>query len=254
MSYNLRSRTRARASSVSTPASEKIDRAEAQNKGPSLMAGANYSVESPLSSVAGSPKTITKGSPALRPVRSYSDVVRASSPVSNLQVAQESNVQPNLETGIGKDPNEDLAGSNDEHDSHRVTENEEHELTSSEEDDDDRPWIEVLRKGRNRAKTPEALSNEQRETVGKAERMLTQAERQRLAKRNFSVSTRETATTRETDHGEGPSKGKGTDPRNWGTAMIEDEDLNLDEQRAALESFRTAKELASRCYDQRPLT
>jgi hypothetical protein len=50
---------------------------------------------------------------------------------------------------------------------------------------------------------------------------------------------------REMNLNEGTSKGKGADPQNWGNAMIEDEDLDLEEQRAALESFKTAKEIAS---------
>jgi hypothetical protein len=50
---------------------------------------------------------------------------------------------------------------------------------------------------------------------------------------------------REMNLNEGTSKGKGADPQNWGNAMLEDEDLDLEEQRAALESFKTAKEIAS---------
>lgn len=57
------------------------------------------------------------------------------------------------------------------------------------------------------------------------------------------VSMRDTTTEEHADRGEGNSKGKGVDPRNWG--VLDDEDLDLEEQRAALESFKTARDLAS---------
>ncbi|KAG1882175.1 hypothetical protein F4604DRAFT_1921897 [Suillus subluteus] len=139
--------------------------AHEQRKDPGLTTGIDESAE--LTSVVGSPSTITKNSPALRPIRTYSDVVRASSPVSDAYVTQESNTPTSPLVGLDTNSNKISAGSNDEQGSPGVTEKQ--KLTSSDEDDDDHPWIKIFRKGRNRAKTPELLSQEQRETVGKAE-------------------------------------------------------------------------------------
>lgn len=44
--------------------------------------------------------------------------------------------------------------------------------------------------------------------------------------------------------GEGPSKGKGTDPRNWGGADIDSSELDIEAQRAALRAWREASEWA----------
>ncbi|KAG1784934.1 uncharacterized protein HD556DRAFT_1461102 [Suillus plorans] len=244
MTYNTRSRTRARASSVSTPASEKnepvrddygnfivniMTLAQKAAQGSGSAAGTQAPVESPLTSVEGSPGTEMESPSALRPTRSYSDVVRASSPGSDQTVAQESILRPKpMFSPAGGNKINELAESGGK----RVRSDtaKEPELTSSDEDDDDRPWIQVSHKGRDRAKTPERLYKEPLRNS---------------ARRESNVSSQSTPATREMDLGEGTSKGKGVDPRNWGDAMLDEEDLNLEEQRAALESFKTAREIAS---------
>ncbi|KAG2099239.1 uncharacterized protein F5147DRAFT_777355 [Suillus discolor] len=219
MTYNTRSRTRARASSVSTPASEKnapvrddygnfivniMTLAQKAAQGSSSAAGTQAPVESPLTSVEGSPGTEMESPSALRPTRSYSDVVRASSPGSDQTVAQESTLWPKpMFSPVGGNNNNELAESGDKHVRNDMAK--EPELTSSDEDDDDRPWIQVSRRGRDRAKTPEGLSRESLRTSTRHE---------------TNISSLNTPAMRETD-------------------------LDIEEQQAALESFKTAKEIAS---------
>lgn len=44
--------------------------------------------------------------------------------------------------------------------------------------------------------------------------------------------------------GKGPSKGKGQDPGNWGDVNFSDEEINLDNEHAVLESWEAAQEWA----------
>jgi hypothetical protein len=249
MTYNLCSRTRARASSVSTPASEKnrpvrddfgqlivnlLSCAHAQDKGASFMAP--EPMGSPLTSVAGSPKTVTGSPSALKHVHSYSDVVRASSPVNDPWVVRESSTPTSPVAGVSAMSNNIDTGNEDECASPKQTER--HESTSN----DDHPWIKVFRKGRTRVKNPEPGSEEPRTTAERAEQTPTE-EWQRLTGKTPNVSMTNTTAMENTDRGEGNSKGKGIDPQNWGA--LDDEEFDLKEQRAALESFKTAWDLAS---------
>ncbi|KAG1750779.1 hypothetical protein EDB19DRAFT_1676922, partial [Suillus lakei] len=108
--YNLRSRTRARASSLSTPASDKnfkvseafgnlIVNLLSSNKtpveGPGEIAVQPDPVESPLTSAGRSVEIDKEKNSVLRPVRSYSDVVRASGPVLDLRTERESTLALN---------------------------------------------------------------------------------------------------------------------------------------------------------------
>ncbi|KAG1787100.1 uncharacterized protein HD556DRAFT_1504036 [Suillus plorans] len=242
--YNLHSRTRARASSVSTPASEKnapvrdaygnfivdlLSLVHEASKGPGTAAKTQEPVESPLTSVGGSPGTKTESLSTLRPTCSYSEVVRASSPGSDRTVAQEITLRPKpIFSPADGDNDNRLTESEGKHVHSDVAK--EPELTSSDEDDDDRPWIQVSCKGRDWAKTPERPSKEPLRTSARCE---------------SDVSSQNTPAMRGTNLGEGTSKGKGVDPRNWGDAMLDEEDLDLEEQRATLESFKTVKEIAS---------
>ncbi|KAG1791608.1 uncharacterized protein HD556DRAFT_1437292 [Suillus plorans] len=258
MTYNLRSRTRARASSVSTPASEKnapvrdaygnfivdiitLAHKAAQGSGPS--AGTQAPAESPLTSVEGSPVTEAESPSALRPIRSYSDVVRVSSPASDQRVEQESVV--NL-SGINiANANEStLAEGTTDHVTFR-TANEDSESLEESNDGDDRPWITVDRKGRrdkkdlaDQIKESGELTVEQLKVVNAARKSLTETERRRLGRREANVGQRE--STRPTTDTE--SKGKGVDPRNWGALAHEDE-IDVEEQRVALESYKTTKQM-----------
>ncbi|KAG1785780.1 uncharacterized protein HD556DRAFT_1456311 [Suillus plorans] len=263
--YNLRSRTRTRASSVSTPASEKnalvrdvyanfivdlLSLADKAAKDPVPVDGTPAPAESPLTSIEGSPRTEAKSPTALETTRSYSEVVRASSPASDHRVGQESITDLD---GINARANDNVstpAGGTNDHVTFR-TANEGSESSGESDDGDDRPWTTVGRRSRRglkdlteQAKKPGELTVEQIKTVDTARKSLTEAERVRLSQREANIkqhmSNRQKTRGPETA---GPSKGKGADPGNWG-ALDSEEDIDLEGQRAALESYKAAKELA----------
>ncbi|KAG1833666.1 hypothetical protein DFJ58DRAFT_847754 [Suillus subalutaceus] len=144
----------------------------------------------------------------LRPVRSYSEVVRASSPENDPRVAQESKM---LLNPVGGDSNKNFAESEDECVSHKRN-----------------LYLPAVTRVMTIALDKGLL---QRKKSGQDPR--------------YTLNIRESPATKDTDRGEGTSKGKGADPRNWGAALLDDEDIDLEEQRITLESFKTAKELAS---------
>lgn len=87
--------------------------------------------------------------------------------------------------------------------------------------------------------------------VQEAEKCLTPDDRNRINKR--IVALKRKPACRQSDgmsetasKGKGPStleKGKGVDPRNWGALSDAGEDIDLAEQRAALESWNLACDL-----------
>ncbi|KAG2158627.1 uncharacterized protein EDB93DRAFT_1100283 [Suillus bovinus] len=198
----------------------------------------------------GSPMQI----PNWRVLGGLRDVVHASSPVKDPKVEQESTLALNTATNInvwdqGDTVLEKMAENITFH-----TANENSGITSESDDGDDRPWITVGRKclcGGNiyeqQAKTPEGLTSEQIEMVNKANSKLTEKEHLSIERQEMNVSRRELShpMVGSDPRGEGTSKGKGVDPANWG-ALTDDEDINLEEQRAALESYHKAKEVAER--------
>ncbi|KAG1738590.1 uncharacterized protein EDB91DRAFT_1082633 [Suillus paluster] len=100
------------------------------------------------------------------------------------------------------------------------------------------------------------LTQEQEDLVRKAEDKLTQAEKKRIRTR-WNIPSRPASDGSESEEspGEGPSKRKGKvpDPRNWGGAELEDEDLDMEAQRAALDSYRAAKYKDTRHLNRREI-
>jgi hypothetical protein len=268
--YNTRSRTRARASSVSTPANVKNVKVRdvfGELIPNTLTVGEQGKVEeatanvpsspssggSPLTSEGKSSRTPSETGSAMRTVRSYSDVVRASSPESD-HVSQEK--QPTVATAVVGTEADSSVNISDEPSMEQAayeTASENSESPTS-EDGDDRPWTTVARKRNkgqeirskepesDRAKRPDELTDEQRTAVRKAEGRLTEAERTKLALREEKV--RQALEI-------GPSKGKGTDPRNWGGIQLVPEEIDLAAQKAALESYRLAKRQEETDSEQR---
>lgn len=156
--YNLRSRSHARASSLSTLASEKIPKVSdtfgdvvlnplfSKNtpaEGPNPMGELPNSVESPLTSEGRSTRTENRRQSALESPRSYSEVVRACSPAIDIKVEQESNIALDAITSVEvhNDINETMEGAGD---CATFRTAQESSKSSSESDDgDDRPWITV---------------------------------------------------------------------------------------------------------------
>ncbi|KAG1831525.1 hypothetical protein EV424DRAFT_1342894 [Suillus variegatus] len=246
--YNLRSRPHARASSLSTPASEKIPKVS--DTFGEVVLNPVFSqttpAEGPTLTVAENRRPSVPG-----PVCFYSDVVHASSPGIDIKVEQESNVALDAVSPVTlDDPVNNMTERTAEYATFR-TANESIMNSSESSDGDDRPWIQVGRRSRRGKSNPkseiqgrEKLTVEQLQAVNAARKSLTEDESLRLSRREASVNRNNARLM--TEHGnlgEGTSKGKGIDPRNWG-ALSDEEEINLDDQRAALESFRKAKEVA----------
>lgn len=194
--------------------------------------------------------------PALRTVRSFDDAVRASSPWRGPRVPKETSTE---QVSVGDTPvisdnksvedvNELLnstlppapgvAGPDSE---------------SDESDDDGRPWITVRRKNSREGTRPKSkgqnnekanlLSDEQSQLVREAKRRMTDEERDRVNRRRSTVDSRAETESLAPRHA-GPSKGKATDPREWGAAGISDEELDADAQCVELDAWNAAKAAA----------
>ncbi|KAG2052168.1 hypothetical protein BDR06DRAFT_866722, partial [Suillus hirtellus] len=83
------------------------------------------------------------------------------------------------------------------------------------------------------------------ETLDEAERQLTNDERHRILKRK-TAETRAQSHTRSLSLGEGPLKGKGVDPRNWGDAGISESEMDFDAQYQALKEWADACDWSKR--------
>ncbi|KAG2126614.1 hypothetical protein DEU56DRAFT_916001 [Suillus clintonianus] len=90
------------------------------------------------------------------------------------------------------------------------------------------------------------LNQEQEHLVKLAESKLTGSDRKRIETQKRAVS-RNTSRESISSRGEGPSndKGKAPDPRNWGETEFDDDEVDVNAQRAALESFRLMKGIRS---------
>ena len=101
------------------------------------------------------------------------------------------------------------------------------------------------------------LGPEQEQTVEEAIKKLTKDQRQKISERQRVVSitgVKKPGTKSTSTRGEGPSnlKGKGPDPRNWGTLSACEDELDLEAQREALASWKTVQELARSEQESKP--
>ncbi|KAG2111732.1 hypothetical protein DEU56DRAFT_762140 [Suillus clintonianus] len=222
--------------------------------------------ESMLSSVSSSPGGVTPRAPSPAnsvdtPIRLYSDIVLTripsmpggleATPVGLVKSAGLRTEEMTADKSASVDPTEEsVVGSKSEKERSKVTfdlksGNESSSDEQSAESGDDQTsaeWTSVQRKRGRRSSSREVpaggpraseLNQEQEHLVRLAEKKLTGSDRKR-------IETRERAYIVPR---EGPSKekGKAPDPRNWGGTEFEDDEVDVDAQRAALESFRLAK-------------
>ena len=131
--------------------------------------------------------------------------------------------------------------------------------TSLDNDDDERPWTVVSKgKGRKAKCSPVSIASKSDVEVNKkptkildpvivaAEQQLTADEQDRIQNRYKKVNSKSEAKRPEESEiskGEGPSKGKGVDPGNWGDIEFAPEEVDVAVQEAALASYKVAKEL-----------
>jgi hypothetical protein len=213
-----------------------------------------------------SPSTSSSDFPGMDPlsvlgnVRAYSDVV-ASRPAS---VASRRNDSSGGESDSGSTVNPE----NFNRESSVVTV--ESKLTSlesssSDDDEDERPWA-LVQPRRARSMEPlrgsklsksgddnkilskyssiiygNELTMEQDTVVTAAEKALTVDERERISKRYASMDSKVDESMRSDSKDEGPSKGKGVDPQNWGAAGIDSSELDVGAQRQAFEAWIAAR-------------
>lgn len=117
--------------------------------------------------------------------------------------------------------------------------------SSDEEPECEAPWTPVVRKKRGRK-----LARAQRKTtmpvtdqaIEAAEKALTADQRALIAKRAKKATGRR-RREESGSRGEGPSrlKGKAVDPREWGAVDLENEEVDVEAQRAMLENFNALK-------------
>lgn len=107
------------------------------------------------------------------------------------------------------------------------------------------------------AKKPELLTIAQGAVIKEAEKKLSQAQRKLLQKWMEKVNkapagiSDDSSESSESSRGEGPSqdKGKGPDPKNWGAAEFNDSDVDIQQQREALDNFRAIHNVQQEQYD-----
>lgn len=203
---------------------------------------------------------------ATNPVRSYSDVAasRPSSPATD----------DGKQGAANPLPRSDVQGTKDEVDISVITTGVDRDISAatavhhdddpsllsdpSEPDDNPNPWITVVPRcsrslsSLNHAGTKTVefithktknLTKEQSSAVKQAEQRLTTEQKQKISRHYENAVKIAEPNERPPSCGEGPSnrKGKGPDPKNWGAADLSDSDLNLEVQKAALDSFAQKK-------------
>jgi hypothetical protein len=120
-------------------------------------------------------------------------------------------------------------------------------------EDNNRPWTLVESKSARRRRSFSAyenrpsvtlrrptLTSEQETAVKTAEQNLTALEKSRIDRRyeNMHVTDDENESSR----GEGPLKGKGVDPENWGALKLEPSELDVRAQREAMKTWNMVRD------------
>ena len=193
-------------------------------------------------------------------VRSYSDVAASRPPSPNVQRIEEVDTTPAMPGGTNF---ADKLEAKVERLFAEPSPQSESEVLP--DDEDDSPWHTVTRRrGRSlgslertpiNGKMPSApvkpvkrpvvgLDNNQRATIDAAKENLTKAQRDIFSKRMKAHISANLDSDDEHSVGKGPSKdkGKGCDPKEWGNL---DEEIDVEEQKAALASFAIAKKGSS---------
>lgn len=124
------------------------------------------------------------------------------------------------------------------------------ESSPDEETNNNEPWtlVESKRARRHRHSDTETteflrgnrLTSEQEIAVKNAEQNLTAEERERIDRRYEKVHFDSDGD--ESSRGEGPSKGKGVDPSNWGALEFESSKLDVDAQREAMKAWNMVRD------------
>jgi hypothetical protein len=74
-----------------------------------------------------------------------------------------------------------------------------------------------------------------------AEKSLTKAQKEMISLRHKKVNVSPPEQSEPREEGHSGSKGKGIDPRNWGNVQLGEDEVDVEAQRAALDSLRLQK-------------
>ncbi|KAG0692310.1 hypothetical protein DFH29DRAFT_1049093 [Suillus ampliporus] len=225
--------------------------------------------ESAISSLVSSPgepqpQAVSPAYSARQHARSYSDVLMAHNPLMPgalremparplNETAETTKENPGGKTSVDATTSVSRDNEETEKNTHSETPGRSWSVKGSEDDGEDQSgiWTTVERKRTAGTKDVtrkkgehQDLTPEQENLVRKTKNKLTRAEKERI-KTRWNTPSRPALDGSESEEspGEGPSrsKGKAPDPRNWGGADLDDDDLDMEAQRAALNSYCTAK-------------
>ncbi|KAG2340201.1 hypothetical protein BDR05DRAFT_859976, partial [Suillus weaverae] len=84
--------------------------------------------------------------------------------------------------------------------------------------------------------------NQPTDLVREAENCLTKEEKQCILERKHAKDNARTEEQTLMSREEGPSKGKGADPRNWGEADLEEAELDIEAQKEALLNWERTRD------------
>ncbi|KAG0694020.1 hypothetical protein DFH29DRAFT_961852 [Suillus ampliporus] len=169
------------------------------------------------------------GEAVLRPIRSYSDVVGMRSEMAQPGAGPQSAsvdstaVSPRYKANNIVDNNAKPMGDP------FVTTSE-----SSSESENDAPWTTASKNARIDLARKTDL-------IAEAERRLTKEEKRRIHKRRQVEGQAQSQESAPETLGEGPSKGKGLDPQNWGGINFSEAEVDMDAQMEALQGWAQAQ-------------
>ncbi|KAI6010273.1 hypothetical protein EDC04DRAFT_2960670 [Pisolithus marmoratus] len=120
------------------------------------------------------------------------------------------------------------------------------------EHNDERSWTKVVRKKLREQCTTGKLRPDQEKVIREAERQLTLDERECIQRWSLSkTQINHEVLMSKGDEPPRDRKGKGPDPKDWGTLSMSEDELNPEAQRAALASWNATQRLARDSNDNR---
>ncbi|KAG2152977.1 uncharacterized protein EDB93DRAFT_1102748 [Suillus bovinus] len=184
------------------------------------------------------------GDSMLRPVRSYSDVVRMRSESPQPRTGGRSASVDSTTNSYCEQTNV-LHELNDEpRENPFVTTSE-----SSAESENRTSWRTIKKHPSKSRKTtkarPKKISLPKPDLVKEAENQLTEEDKQCIYNRKHAEEVAHDDEHTSSSHEEGPSKGKGVDPRNWGNVDLDEPELDPEAQRDALATWAKSKTWAN---------
>ncbi|KAG2339815.1 hypothetical protein BDR05DRAFT_950798 [Suillus weaverae] len=112
--------------------------------------------------------------------------------------------------------------------------------SSNESNDENEPWTAVKsrrRKTENPKPKSKGRSAVKKDLVREAKKLLTNKEKQHILNWKPAEERAQSLEPYPASLGEGPSKGKNVDPRNWGNTDLDESEIDIEAQREAIETW-----------------